>query len=587
MSKHSFTSISLLAAWFGLGIAGAAWLPPPREPAAGSRFLSPHAAQQASPPGQHDQPGRHDGQGLTLQPDALRTPASGPRQAARPRVRTPSQTARAKKPDTAQSHALQSGDEGAEQQPDQAHARRLPLFENWPKPELLLVATGDQLGYIEPCGCTGRENQKGGIMRRFSFLKELRARGWPVLAVDVGGQVKRYGRQAELKFQASVQALRAMRYAACGWGTEDVKLSAGELAAAVAEVDGERLFVSANVGLFAWSDEIVPRYRVVQVGRKRVGITSVLLESEQEKVNNSEVVFRSAAEGLDEVLPELKRQRCDLLVLLSYGPPQETAALAARYRDFQVVVTSGGADEPPLQAQQLRQTGQFLIEVGHKGMYAVAIGWYADPKVPLRYQVVPLDARFADAPEMQQVLAAYQYQLRQEGWAGLGLQPALHPRAKKPSDLLGQFAGSQACGDCHTRAYEKWQSTPHAHATQTLAELDPPRLHDPECVSCHVTGWVPQKYNPYHGGFHSLEKTPLLAGNGCENCHGPGRAHIAAENGTDEALQMRLRTAMRVSRESARDRLCVQCHDEDNDPGYNPEAFDTHYWPEIEHPWRD
>lgn len=543
MFQRTLASVSLLAACFGLGVAGSAWLLAQTVP----KQAVPSRARRAAGIGQADE-----------------TAAA------------PSKSSRS------------TGKQGyAPPQEDGGHARRLPLFEGWPKPELVLVATGDQLGYIEPCGCTGRENQKGGMMRRYSFLQDLRSRGWPVLAVDVGGQVKRYGRQAEIKFHATVQALRAMNYAACGWGTEDVRLSAGELVASLTEVEGERLVVSANVALFDWSDEIVPRYRVVQVGRKRVGITSVLLESEQQKVNNTEVVFRSPAEGLNEVLPELKKQNCDLLVLLCYGPPEQSAALASRYKDFQVVITSGGADEPPLEARQLPKTGQFFLEVGHKGMYAVALGWFADRKTPVRYQAVPLDARFADAPEMQKVLAEYQYQLRQAGWEGLGLQPAVHPRAKRPSDNLAKFAGSQACGDCHTRAYEKWQSTPHARATQTLAELDPPRLHDPECISCHATGWVPQKYNPYYWGFDSLERTPLLAGNGCENCHGPGQAHIDAENGADEALQLRLRTMMRVSRAAARDRLCIQCHDEDNDPGYNPEAFDTHYWPEIEHPWRD
>lgn len=544
MFRHTLASLFLLAACFALGAACSAWL--------------------------------------------LAQPATG--QSDRSATGGSTKTARAKSSEAAPTNKHASGDQQGDSQQtqeDQAQARQLPLFEGWRKPELVLVATGDQLGYIEPCGCTGRENQKGGIMRRYSFMKELRARGWPVLAVDVGGQVKRYGRQAEIKFQATVQALRAMGYSACGWGTEDVRLPAGELVATLTEVEGDRLVVSANVALFDWRDEIIPRYRVVQLGGKRVGITSVLLESEQEKVNNTEVVFRSAAEGLDEVLPELKKHRCDLLILLSYGMPQESAKLAARYKDFQVVVTAGGADEPPLQAQRLRETGQLFLEVGHKGMYAVAIGWFADRKVPMRYQVVPLDARFADAPEMHKLLVEYQYQLQQAGWEGLGLQPALHPRTKGRAELAGWYAGSQACGDCHPRAYEKWQSTPHAHATETLANLDPPRLHDPECISCHVTGWVPQKYIPYYGGFNSLAKTPLLTGNGCENCHGPGRAHIEAESGADEALQLRLRAEMRVSRAQARDRLCIQCHDEDNDPGYNLEAFDTHYWPGIEHPWRD
>src|SRR5688500_7441195 len=40
------------------------------------------------------------------------------------------------------------------------------LFAEWPKPVVALVVTGQQMGYIEPCGCTGLENQKGGLARR-------------------------------------------------------------------------------------------------------------------------------------------------------------------------------------------------------------------------------------------------------------------------------------------------------------------------------------------------------------------------------------------------------------------------------------
>jgi len=59
----------------------------------------------------------------------------------------------------------------------------------------------------------------------------------------------------------------------------------------------------------------------------------------------------------------------------------------------------------------------------------------------------------------------------------------------------------------------------------------PPRHFDPECLSCHVTGWEPQKYFPYESGIENLKETPDLVGNGCENCHGPADSHAAAENG--------------------------------------------------------
>ena len=50
-----------------------------------------------------------------------------------------------------------------------------------------------------------------------------------------------------------------------------------------------------------------------------------------------------------------------------------------------------------------------------------------------------------------------------------------------------------------------FEKTPHYHATDTLVKLDPPRHFDPECLSCHVTGWNPQEYFPYATGYMSLE----------------------------------------------------------------------------------
>jgi hypothetical protein len=148
--------------------------------------------------------------------------------------------------------------------------------------------------------------------------------------------------------------------------------------------------------------------------------------------------------------------------------------------------------------------------------------------------------------------------------------------------------GSETCGDCHTKAFAIWEKTPHAHATDTLVKLDPPRQFDPECVSCHATGWEPQKYFPFRSGYDSMKKTPHLAHNGCENCHGPGSAHVAAETGeaeVSEAELAELRQSMRLPLKAAEEK-CLECHDLDNSPDFLHKGFE-HYWAEVEHHGKD
>jgi hypothetical protein len=183
---------------------------------------------------------------------------------------------------------------------------------------------------------------------------------------------------------------------------------------------------------------------------------------------------------------------------------------------------------------------------------------------------------------MLQSLASYQQRLEDMGLTGLGVNPVKHP-----SGL--EFVGSQACQDCHDSIYEKWLSTPHSHATESIAfpgeRSEIPRHHDPECLSCHVTGWDPQGYFPYRSGYLDYEKSKHLHGNGCENCHGPGSGHVAAENGEGdytEQQQLALRQGMVLPLDKARD-LCLECHDLDNDPDFqDEEAFDA-YWEQVEH----
>jgi hypothetical protein len=448
------------------------------------------------------------------------------------------------------------------------------LFTGWARPQVLLLVSGEQNGYIEPCGCAGLENQKGGLARRHSLIKQLAADGWPVVPIDLGNQIRRFGPQQEIKLHTTVEGLKTMGYKAIGYGPDDLRLPVGELIADAA--NDENGFVSANVGISGFED-VVPKFRIISSGGRKLAVTAVVGHKAWLKVNNDELTYRPAEEALAEVVPQMQEQ-ADLLVLLSHGTPDEAEELARKFADFDIIVTAGGADEPPPEPKHIAGTNAWLVEVGHKGMYVAAIGVYDDARRPFRYQRVSLDKRFPSSPEMHNLLVAYQGQLKDRGLDGLGLVPSEHPSGHK-------FVGSQTCADCHTKAHEIWSNTPHAHATETLEKLDPPRQYDPECLSCHATGWEPQKFYPYASGFLGLDKTPLLTANGCENCHGPGSAHVAVELGEMQVSQQdqtRLREQMRLPLAAAEAR-CAACHDLDNSPEFDFKK----YWPEVEHRGKD
>jgi hypothetical protein len=224
-------------------------------------------------------------------------------------------------------------------------------------------------------------------------------------------------------------------------------------------------------------------------------------------------------------------------------------------------------------------------------MYVGVVGFYENEGRPtIKYQRVPLDERFDDSPEMKTVFSGYQADLKR-----LWLDGKLEDIKPRPHPSGHTFVGSGACADCHDEEYTIWldgvegDGGPHEKATRDLTEPGErawvKRHFDPECVSCHMTGWNPQHYYPYESGYENLEKDVKLHANGCENCHGPGSAHVDAERNkkNDKPLLEQLRAEVRLTLKEARETACVECHDLDNSPDFVKEGGFDEYWPHIEH----
>ena len=450
-------------------------------------------------------------------------------------------------------------------------------FVGWPKPKLLLVFTGFINGYVEPCGCAGLEQMKGGLSRRSTFLKELDQKGWPVVPIEAGNLNKGFGRQEEWKYNFVVdESLRQMRYEIVGLGNRELQFPTDVLILYCVDVPGSPCrYTSANVMLWDNPTCIAP-FRTQTVNGVKVGVISVMGASQFENINNQDLKRLDIVDSLKEVLPTFDEEKCDHRVLIVHGSNAEfQAVLNAFPNRFDFALCSDGPAEPPARAQWIENT--MNVEVGEKGKYAIAIGLFDDVDRPIRYQRVALDSRFKNSPDVMQAMQFYQDELKRAGLSGLGIKAIPNRRAAES----GKYVGSKACADCHEPSQKVWQRSKHAQAWKSLAETaKPARIHDPECIACHVVGWSPTEFLPYASGFMGENETPHLVDVGCESCHGPGERHIAAEMSTDDALKQRLRRAVRLPLEgNVARKLCIECHDGDNSPQFD---FDT-YWPKIQH----
>lgn len=469
------------------------------------------------------------------------------------------------------------------------HAEEPLTYNDWKKPELVFFFTGRQHGYIEPCGCTGLENAKGGLARRHTLLKQLREKFGEVPALDVGNQIRRFGRQAELKFQATVDSLETMKYSGVGFGPDDLRVGFGDLVSAVAGSE-DTPFVCANVGLY----DFVPTYQVVEVGKRRIGITAVLGDSYVANINNDEILESeqtgSAAAGLKKAMAAMKEEKCELFVLMAHATMDETRALVKKFPEIQIVVTAGGAGVPDQEPERIPGCFAYIIRTGEKGMFGGVVGVFMDRKQPVRYSRVKLSSRFEDSQPMLDRFLAYQNDLKQHGFDQLGVTPVPHP-----FDPARKYVGNEACVDCHEHAAEVFANSHHAHATESI--IKPPnsrsaitRIHDPECVSCHVTGWDAQQYSPYESGYFDAAKSAHLQANGCENCHGPGSRHVAFENRELEVadkdfdrLEKAYQEEMRLTLADAKKSKCYSCHDIDNSPAFQEDGAFEEFWAQIDH----
>ena len=443
-------------------------------------------------------------------------------------------------------------------------------------PAAVLLISGEQDGYMEPCGCS--EDQEGGLIRRYDLVERLHKRNWPTALFDLGSLMKdpsgaRGGfEQAKYKFDHAIKAVKLLKYDALALSAEDLKIGVSEALGFFDNGLGDATkIVVANVEPDAVYKRFIQPSRVVTAGPVKLGVTAVIDPESLQKLNDSDKdTLLPKIKVPDAVLPGVLSDleaKSDYQVLMVQGPPELAQRLAKAFPGFDIVVATSQFDDAlNREAEMLNDGKTMLLTVGKKGKNVGLVSFYPGQSPRLRYLLVTLTKQF-DGP------AAPMKSLIQDDYRGVLKDAEVVARFPRHNFVNGApgatFVGAQACKECHPNTYEFWSNTNHAHAFKTLKnDKKPNTIFDAECVSCHTTGFE------YNSGFVSEAATPLLAGNQCENCHGPGSKHAADPKNAE------FRKLVTVKAEQAKQNgFCERCHDAENSRNFD---F-AKYWDKIEH----
>ena len=446
------------------------------------------------------------------------------------------------------------------------------LFRSWPKadPDVVLVITGQTLGYMQKCGCSNP--QKGGLERRYNFIEMLRTqKNWDVVALDLGDlapeQSKHsdiYKPQALKKYLFTMHSLKAMKYAAVGLGVEELYLPlTGAMDAFSLQPGNDRPEVVAT-NLKSYDGKPTAEQFPSAVGtgstikewsisdsKVPVGVVSVMGKEMLPEVAKADkqAVFDlpNAPKLVRDALAAMAKQKKppQIQTLLYEGPLDDAKKIAEAFPQFDVIVCQSPESEPPAQPTIVQVKGKsvMIVQVGHKGQNLGVVGAYRNAKgqFDLYYDRVPVTEAY-DTPagkekdnKALQELEKYARAVKEENYL------ELFPKTKHQLQIANggvHFVGSESCKACHAKEYEIWANAKHAQAYKTLQAAKKPSLRefDPECIICHTTGY--RFKTGYADPGVPQNQWPKFEGVGCESCHGPASAHVGAPFNKAFALEL-------------------------------------------------
>ena len=365
-------------------------------------------------------------------------------------------------------------------------------------PSMIILYTGNTKSHLEPCGCY--YEQSGGLSRRAYVIDQIRQYGLPTFVVDTGNI---FNGQEEIDMQRCETNMKALAEMDC---------SAVALSPADLTYDDNYLIQQKNVVDFpflapsASKKDYTQPYVTKQADQHTIAF--VAGEAPEQVISEADVIV---ALGNPKELEHI-----DVIIV-----PEEVEVVEA---DTKTLYIGSKSEGKTLGFLALWVNAYGVIE-DHYGTQIALTGDVGESEL-IRQLLTDFYRSTADEHSVQRVLLFADQELEKQN---------------------SEYISAKTCKTCHEQEYLQWSATRHAFAYQTLIKKE--RYFDPNCVSCHTTGFG------YATGFQIGDQNSTLKGVQCETCHGPGKQH--AGNPKKDNIRSGKDTS-----------LCLQCHDSKHSPGF-------------------
>ena len=371
-------------------------------------------------------------------------------------------------------------------------------LENIEPPSTVILYTGNTKSHLEPCGCY--HEQSGGLSRRAYAIERIREIGYPTLVVDAGNIFDGQEKIDAQRCQTNIKALAVMDCSAVALSNTDLTY------------DDNYLMKQKGVSTFPFLAPSEPKKDFTEpFVTKKAGqhtIAFVAGEASEQAASEADVIV---------ALGNPKRLEFIDVVIL----PDKVEAMES---DTQTLYVGSKSEDKTL--------GVLALWIDENGEIANHYGAH-----------IALTSEVGESDLIRQMLTDFYKDTAKENKNSV--LPLFAEQALEKRNSA--YISANTCKSCHEQEYHQWSATRHAFAYQTLVKKE--RYFDPNCISCHTTGFG------YATGFQIGDQDSTLKGVQCETCHGPGKQHAGNPK----------KTNIRSGKDTS---LCLQCHDAEHSPGF-------------------